>query len=138
MTLSDIEERLALLKIETVRETARLLRVAKSQCKHGEWLPWLRKIGVSRRTAQSYLRGGEAVVYFVRCEKLVKIGRTVFLENRFEELRRKYGDVELLGTLPGHTLEYKLHQELEQFRVAGEWFVMTIEQVTEVIARHSA
>ena len=29
---------------------------AKALCKHGEWLPWLRDVGIPRRTATEYMR----------------------------------------------------------------------------------
>ena len=38
-------------------EAGRLLELAKKQCQHGTWLPWLRKnFKGSKRTAQAYLR----------------------------------------------------------------------------------
>ena len=33
-----------------------LLLEAKRLCKHGEWLPWVRDVGIPERTAQTYMR----------------------------------------------------------------------------------
>jgi Protein of unknown function (DUF3102) len=48
------------MKAETIGDiiaVGGLLREAKAQLEHGQWLPWLqRELGYSPRTAQNYLR----------------------------------------------------------------------------------
>jgi len=136
MDLPEIELRLAVIREEAASETAALLRLARSKCKHGEWMRWLRKAGINRRTAHLYITQGEPVVYFVQRDNLVKVGRTFFLDRRMDQLRSEHGDIQLLGTLPGYAIEYKLHQELEPFHVDGEWFELTPDQARAILERH--
>lgn len=45
--------------LEDAIRCGRLLRQAKDQCKHGEWLPWLKTTSVPERTAQQWMKFAE-------------------------------------------------------------------------------
>lgn len=78
---SDVEKA-ATVAAERAIDAGRALIEAKALCGHGEWLPWLRKIGISERSAQRYLlltRGGfksatVADLGFARAERYASIG----------------------------------------------------------------
>ena len=43
--------------LEHARNAGELLLQAKGQCRHGEWLPWLKEnVRFSERTAQAYMQ----------------------------------------------------------------------------------
>lgn len=42
--------------VEHAHRCGHVLLQAKSLCRHGEWLPWLREAGIPARTAQDYMR----------------------------------------------------------------------------------
>jgi len=73
--------------IEASLEAGRLLAIAKSECRHGEWLPFLSRTGVTERKAQrmmqiarsglksdtvSYLGGVKATLEFLSRRRLPK------------------------------------------------------------------
>lgn len=80
----------------------------------------------------------QRVVYYAVREEfptVVKIGTTVNLPHRFEELRRKYGtSLTILGVEKDYgsnenilELESKRHFEFRADRIIGEWFWVTPE-----------
>ena len=42
--------------VEHAWRCGQVLIEAKTLCRHGEWLPWLREVGIHERTAQVYMR----------------------------------------------------------------------------------
>lgn len=65
----------------------------------------------------------QPVVYFVRIGKNVKIGMTTNLHRRMKAMQTYASDIKLLITIPGgRDLEQKLHQLLDESRVARELF----------------
>lgn len=70
------------------------------------------------------------MVYFIRCGRNVKIGRTT--TERFEDRLRELQcgnpvELEVLGTIDGADswLEAALHRQLARERVRGEWFPLS-------------
>lgn len=64
------------------------------------------------------------MIYFVRCQKAVKIGYTKNVVKRFGELQSaNHTELELLTAIPG-TLgtEALFHEVLKDSRIRGEWF----------------
>jgi len=80
----------------------------------------------------------DAFVYFIECGRggPIKVGRAVDPEFRLAELQ--CGNPEELILLAhvsgGEALERRLHRELAEFRIRGEWFKRT-PQVAAVIRR---
>ncbi len=73
---------------------------------------------------------GAPGVYFLHSPstRLVKIGKTSSLWQRFDALKRERADVQLIGWIPtlAHaSLERQLHAEFGADRVEGEWFQAT-------------
>ncbi len=81
-----------------------------------------------------------AHVYFARSETfpdLVKIGMSRYLQERIRCLSKQYrgplkllGAIELPDTLEARSKERELHRKFSDFRVGGEWFRLSDEQVT--------
>lgn len=66
-------------------------------------------------------RSGSGLIYFIRSNLLVKIGKSINVEQRLEAFSDP--QLELLATEPGYTrLESQLHSRFEPLRVRGEWF----------------
>jgi hypothetical protein len=69
--------------------------------------------------------GCDPGVYWIRAGDVVKIGRTIDLERRLAQIRRRNADAEVIGFEPSLAfvqLEKRLHQEHLCDRVEGEWF----------------
>lgn len=49
-------EALALESVDKALEAGRLLAVAKDECKHGQWLPFLKRANVAERQAQRMMQ----------------------------------------------------------------------------------
>lgn len=65
------------------------------------------------------------MLYFVerQSDKLIKIGITKNFHNRIMDLRREYGELELIGWMEGYReLEMELHYQFRKFREDGEFF----------------
>jgi hypothetical protein len=83
-------------------------------------------------------------VYFVRCEQYVKIGASLYPEQRLEQIRKcgggsdfpcrlDIGAAELIATEPGgKPRERELHAKFSHLRHTGEWFTEAPE-LTEYI-----
>ena len=54
--LIDASDKLAAQSVEKALEAGHLLIAAKAQCKHGEWLPFLKRAGVGERKAQRLMK----------------------------------------------------------------------------------
>jgi hypothetical protein len=65
-----------------------------------------------------------SVVYYLqRDDRAVKIGRSVILPQRRDQLERRYGSLTLLAWEPGgRILEQDRHAEFAASRLEGEWF----------------
>lgn len=65
-----------------------------------------------------------SVVYFAKCERMIKIGFSKNLEERLQTLSvASSKPIRLIGTVPGSKkLEQFFHKELHEHRVRGEWF----------------
>jgi len=69
-------------KAETIGEIIAiggLLREAKTELAHGQWLPWLQELGYAPRTAQNYMRAHK---FAGRCQNLASLkltSRVVYL-----------------------------------------------------------
>lgn len=65
-----------------------------------------------------------SVVYFMADNAgKIKIGTSRTLAKRHRALKAKYGDLELLGTMAGaRKTEMKVHAQLAEHRIEGEWF----------------
>lgn len=64
-------------------------------------------------------------VYFLACDRLIKIGRAVNVTKRISALRVGHptGEFNLIGTIPGGKDEERaIHHHLAEYRVSGEWF----------------
>ena len=64
-------------------------------------------------------------VYFLSCDRLIKVGRAVDVAKRIGALRVGHptGVFQLLATIPGGKAEEKaIHTFLASHRVSGEWF----------------
>lgn len=62
-----------------------------------------------------------AVVYFVRLDERVKIGKTYNLSQRLQTFANPL--IQAVATEPGYTVrEKQLHKRFEALHVAGEWF----------------
>lgn len=81
---------------------------------------------------------GSQVVYFIRCERFVKIGISIDAEKRLKTIRTSGGSMfprgmdvgqsVLLGTAPGgRARESELHERFDYLRHTGEWFTETPE-----------
>jgi hypothetical protein len=73
------------------------------------------------------LRELGGVVYFVRrlSDEAIKVGKSRRLDERLKAHKRKYGEITLLGTLPGYTeLERLMHRRFwdEAVNEEREWF----------------
>lgn len=55
-TLLDESEALALESIDRAIEAGRLLAIARDECAHGQWLPFLKRAGVAERQAQRMMQ----------------------------------------------------------------------------------
>lgn len=79
----------------------------------------------------------EEVVYFIgrKNTDFVKIGITGNLDSRFQTIKEKYKDVELLSyyICPDRkyssNLEKKLHNLLEHKRTQFEWFILKTDEI---------
>ena len=72
--------------------------------------------------AAPYVERG--VVYFIRANGFVKIGRTTNFDNRFAKLQTgSPHPLEVLLTIPGGSRrEAEIHADLIEHRYRGEWF----------------
>jgi hypothetical protein len=68
-----------------------------------------------------------SVVYYLRrADGAVKIGWSVLLPQRQDQLRRRYGPLTLLAWEPGgRAHEQRRHAEFAASRLEGEWFRRT-------------
>jgi hypothetical protein len=79
----------------------------------------------------------EEVVYLIGRENtdFVKIGITGNLDSRFQTIKEKYKDIELLAyyICPDRkysaNLEKKLHNLLEHKRIQFEWFILKTDEI---------
>lgn len=63
----------------------------------------------------------DGVVYFIRLNNLVKIGKTRNLKTRVSSF--SHPEIEVLASEPGYTdLENDLHRRFRAHRVRGDWF----------------
>lgn len=69
------------------------------------------------------------IYFFQRTDKNVKIGTTIDYLGRKKDLTRKYGNLNLLGWLPGsYEEESRLHVKFSHCRTTqGEWFYPSTE-----------
>ncbi len=66
-------------------------------------------------------RNGHGLIYFIRSNQLVKIGKTYDLTARLAALNDP--QLVVLATEPGYTLrETQLHRQFASFQYAREWF----------------
>lgn len=74
-----------------------------------------------RDAAAERERNGYGLIYFIRSNKLVKIGKTYDLTARMAAFNDP--QLEILATEPGYTLrEQQLHRQFAGFRYTREWF----------------
>lgn len=45
-----------LAALEAAIEAGQLLAIARERCRHGDWIPWLEKVGLQRTTANLWMR----------------------------------------------------------------------------------
>lgn len=75
---------------------------------------------VHERTDQLDIQQG-GIVYFVRLDDRVKIGKTLNLSQRLQAFSNPL--IQVVATEPGYTVrERQLHKRFANLRVAGEWF----------------
>jgi hypothetical protein len=74
---------LAVKSIDKALEAGRLLVIAKEECKHGEWLPFLDRAGIGERKAQRYMTLARSGVTSVTVSEMGGIRATLeFLSRR--------------------------------------------------------
>ena len=64
-------------------------------------------------------------VYFAQrhSDQAIKIGYTSRVPERMAFLRLRFGDMTLLGLIPGTmSMERQLHKKFSSYRIQGEWF----------------
>lgn len=71
----------------------------------------------------------EGVVYFIRTDGFIKVGRTTNFDNRLAKLQTgSPHELEVLLVVPGGSgLEADIHRDLKEYRHRGEWFRETPE-----------
>ncbi|MFA6270687.1 MAG: terminase small subunit [Candidatus Paceibacterota bacterium] len=94
--------------------------------------------GKARREIRAVV-AARVKVYLILAENgLVKIGKTIDVERRFQSLNSMSPvDLKLVyvfDTLFGDELEEDLHARYETKRVKGEWFALTEKDVDEIIS----
>lgn len=64
------------------------------------------------------------MVYFIKCNDLVKIGFSCDVNRRFKQLKTANGKpLELIHSIKGdRTVEKALHNRYKDLKVRGEWF----------------
>lgn len=79
------------------------------------------------------------MIYFAKCAKdgLTKIGYTMDVAHRLQQLRYSYGGMTLLFAMEGgFDEEQAIHRQLRCYQVGGEWFRLPIEVISVLKDRY--
>jgi hypothetical protein len=77
-----------------------------------------------------------AVYLLRRSDGQTKIGYTSIPTDRYQELRREHGPLELLAELWSDSprkLERQIHLEFDDYRISGEWFDLPEQEIEMIL-----
>ena len=117
-------------RIEAALDAGQKLTLAKKDCKHGEWLPLLDRVGLTARTAQRWMTLARALEDGkIKCDTVTHLGlrKTCYLLAHEEGYRRAYRAIEFINSLAVDTamlwtaplLEYGDGDKAERFTLFG-------------------
>ncbi|MDX2528038.1 GIY-YIG nuclease family protein [Streptomyces europaeiscabiei] len=131
ITLEDVALARAAMdfRLQDLIDNASSAQVAEYHRRVQEAMNGIHFLNSNPQAAAAYQQAGElatqGVVYFIRFQNTVKIGRTTNVKRRLEALATAAPGAELLATEPGWARrERLLHSKFAFYRTAGEWFAL--------------